>query len=350
MPTCNHITWVNLTDGEHLYLHYGERVAHILEELTEPRIQYPSIIFFLGKYNRDLALRQIFPRNNIRRTQHNGTINLRLDSSTMSADYPIWFADSDPLSKIHSSTGMHTCHDTISKVLGWSTSQSLNPLDIIYYRLIFPFTDVVCIFADDVGGLQAVALMLGRWIRTGSASTLPKEHRPRLVIVTTEEDFSATCTVLEIEDLRHCLQDQEGHSRESVFSSLIVLRLTGDSVSQLARHRRLKEVLLQEVDTCRLLRVQHRTLFSAIHLQAFFRQALTHVAKTVSEPFDPIKTSRIDNTVGQSFEEHLCAFLYQGRRLFIDYMLMASYVVSSLLMDSFPAEGRLQKKLSTVLQ
>ena len=255
MSNYNHISWLNITGEEHLYLHYGERIARILAELTEPHIQYPSVILFLGNKVRDLALRQIFPRNNLRRTHKNGIINLRLDSSTISADYPIWFADSDPLTKIPGSNGTQACHENISKALTWSTSQNSNPLDMIYCRLIFPFTDVICIFADDLGGLRAVTLILSRWIHARAASTLPGKVRPRLVIVTTEKEHSATSTVLEMDDLRYHLQQEEGNSREAVFSSIIVLRLTSESISQLARYRRLKEVLLQEVDTYRLLRM-----------------------------------------------------------------------------------------------
>ena len=336
MSGCEHIAWVNLTGKEHLHLHYTGRVSRLLAEIPEPRLQYPSTIFFLGKRARDIALRQIFPRNNLRRSQKHGTINLRLDSSTFSAEYPIFFADSDPLAPILSSLGTSQCHENISQPLRWNSPSELKALGTIYCRLIFPFTDIVCIFADDVGGLEAVAAMLRQWIDAGVSSNLAANVRPRLVIVITEEEHSSTGTVLGLADLRLLLNQDDGANKNAVFSSLLVLQLAHDSISQLARHRRLKEVLFQELDALRLLRIQHRTLFSAIHVDGFFCKALVHVSLMCREPFDFIGSSRADSQITSAFEEHLCDFLHLGRRRFVTYTALASYIASCLLMESFP--------------
>lgn len=78
-------------------------------------------------------------------------------------------------------------------------------LDLVYYKLIFLFTDIICIFADNLGGLEAVAIILSTWIDLGAASTLSESVRPRVLIVTTEDTFSATHYILEMESLRERL-------------------------------------------------------------------------------------------------------------------------------------------------
>jgi len=53
------------------------------------------MVFFLGIKSKDVVLRQIFPNNNIRRELHDGIVNLRLDSSTISSELPLLFADAN---------------------------------------------------------------------------------------------------------------------------------------------------------------------------------------------------------------------------------------------------------------
>ena len=337
MSLCNHITWLQLAGREQYYLHYGERLTNILDELTEPSVQYPSTVLCLGRKVRDLALRHIFPRNNLRRIQQSGTINIRTDSSTISSEYPIWFADSDPLTVVPESIGIPQCHENISKELLWASPQGYSPLDLVYCKLIFPFTNVICVFADDLGGLGAVATMLSKWIDLGAASTSSESVKPRVLIITTEDTFSTTHNILEMESLREKLQQEKAAiSRRSSFSSFLVLRLPPADVSQLARHRRLKEVLLEELDKHRLERVKSRALFSGTHFQALFRIALSQFSKTIESPFDFITASRVDDPVDGSFEQHLCEFLYLGNQRYIPYTLLAPYVASCILLDAFP--------------
>ncbi|KAI4270716.1 MAG: hypothetical protein LQ337_006515 [Flavoplaca oasis] len=179
--------------------------------------------------------------------------------------------------------------------------------------------------------------MLSKWISLGAASTSSESVKPRVLIITTEDTFSTTHNILEMESLRDELQQEKAAiSRRSSFSSFLVLRLPPADVSQLARHRRLKEVLLEELDKHRLERVKSRVLFSGTHFQALFRIALSQFSKTIESPFDFITASRVDDPVDGSFEQHLCEFLYLGNQRYIPYTLLAPYVASCILLDAFP--------------
>jgi len=67
--------------------------------------------FFLGRKSKDVVLRQIFPNNNIRRERHDGIVNLRLDSSTISSELPLLFADADTQASVPQRLGTMTCHE-----------------------------------------------------------------------------------------------------------------------------------------------------------------------------------------------------------------------------------------------
>ena len=118
------------------------------------------MIFFLGNKAKDEALREIFPNNNIRRGRHDGIVNLRLDSSIISADLPLLFSDSNPLTLIPQRLGAVACHETRTLPLAWSSPEPQNILYTVYARLVAVFSDVIYIFTDDVGGLEFIAYLL----------------------------------------------------------------------------------------------------------------------------------------------------------------------------------------------
>ena len=62
--------------------------------------------------------------------------------------------------------------------------------------------DVICIFVDDVEGLNTVVDILKEWAKYGSVFYLLKVLYPRVVIVISSNVISPTFELLKIEDLR----------------------------------------------------------------------------------------------------------------------------------------------------
>lgn len=335
MNSCKHIGLFHLSGRDNFRIHHGNRTQYILQEMTDPDNQRPSMIFFIGAQSKDAALRELFPNNNIRRGNRNGIVNLRLDSSTISSDLPLLFADGDPRSPIPLHIGTTSCHEYLSVPLTWQP-QDRGLLQSLYARLMAPFTDVICIFAADFSGLRDVASFLVRWVRSGSPSSLPVTVRPRVIIVVTEEDSVATHNVLELETLRHELEQESAATRAEVFSSISIMHLAGDHVSPLARHRRLKEVLMAEVAEARNERIEHRVHFSAVHFAAFFGLGISHVAHSIREPFDFIGSTRVDNNVDEDYTGHVNNFLSLGNDYFVSWSKLTSFLASSILMDAYP--------------
>ena len=80
----------------------------------------------------------------------------------MSNDYLILIADSSPEYTHSYSRVKDVCHETITHHVSWPDSENglLTQEDLINYvhaRLLLLFTDVLCIFVQDCGGINGVA-------------------------------------------------------------------------------------------------------------------------------------------------------------------------------------------------
>lgn len=113
--------------------------------------------------------------------------------------------------------------------------------------------------------------------------------------------------------------------------------LQGAHLSPLARRHRLKDVLLKEIDMA---------LFSATHFAAFFRQAVHHIARSFTHPFDFIKRSRMNNEVGLDYQGHLSRFLRLGYEHHLSPGALTFIIASSILMDAYPP--RMHRMISPV--
>ena len=336
MNSCNHTAWFYLSGRESHHLHYGTRTARVVHEMINPESQYPSMIFFIGRQSKNAALREMFPNNNMRRGKADGLVNLWLDSSTYDSDTPLLFAEADPLARVPERLGGSMCHTYTTLPLPRPLDKDQDIVQLLYARLVALFSNVVCIFAEDLGGLDGVASFLSHWIKIGEVSTLPPSVRPRVVIALREADIPVTQSVLELEELRMRLQQENEEARAKVFSSISLVHLAGDRMSSLARHRRLMEVLLSEIGSSQIKRKELRLQFSAVHIEAFFTCAIQSLSKSINIPFDFVRSSRLYNEVEDDYRDHIMTFTSLNVENFSSYGSLTSFIASSILMDAYP--------------
>ena len=332
MSTCKHLAWVQLAGEREIFIQDEGRLRRLLCELENPKEQRPTLLFFIGGKAKNNALRELFPYNNIRRGRHDGLANLRLESTSVKSNHPILFADSEFAYTIPSTVHYTTCHETFKYNIQWTLPPEFTYADLIHARLFFAFTDVICMFADDFPTLTAVVARLKTWAAAGAAASFPA-LRPRVIIVVREDEASATFNVLQAQDLRFNLHQQD---LIQYYSSILVLYLAGAEISPLARYRRLKEVLLRHADEIRQIRRKSHCLFSAVHLRRFMHEAVRHVAHSIQLTFPLIHISRQKNEVRQDYREHILRFLRLGVQHRIPDRDITSYIASSMFMDAFP--------------
>ena len=305
----------------------------LLNNLTSPVSQYPSTILFLGKKRKEAAMREVFPMNNFRQARGINTINFRLDVTSSSQKYPICFANGDveysPLKIIKA-----LCFEDKSAPLDWHPGLGTLSLQDIHYRLAFLFSDVICIFADDYGGLDRVADLLNAWAIIGHISPWSKIIRPRIIVAVSGNDANTASGDYEKREFFHGLKDQ--NTELQVYSSIELVELSGEDLSPLARYRRLREVLFNEIDCHREVKIQHQMLFSAIHLHSFFSMTLHHMTNYPSTPLNFIDASRSRNPVSDYYSFHLCNFIALARDAGCLPDTTCGFIASSMLMDAYP--------------
>ena len=103
-----------------------------------------------------------------------------------------------------------------------------------------------------------------------------------------------------------------------------------------ARHRRLKEHLMNSSDQVRKSREDVGTLFSTTHFAAFLKYAYRHFSETVERPFDFIRASRIYRPMPLDLDKHLTNFLkhVKSPNKLMEFAVLI--IASSIFLDSYP--------------
>lgn len=258
MALCSHQQWLRVhQEDPGFVLQYGSRLHHITTSLPRPAQQYPSLAFFVGKQFKTRALRALFPGNTITNCRKHGVANICLHSTTASDNHPLLLADSCPdYTQLSLRRGKDACHEVINHPVSQQhdeNSQS-NHHDLASHtleRLLTLFINVLCIFAQDCGGLDSVSERLRAWAKRGSASSLAGSVRPRLLIVTNipGDDFAS-------EALRFRLQVLSDPIFSESFSLLnLVNILAAGRLSPITHFSALGEVLYKEISLARAERV-----------------------------------------------------------------------------------------------
>jgi hypothetical protein len=327
MPDCTHSQWVDISQKDlEFSVSYGARMRHVLGTLASPSDQFPSVAFFVGKRTKVLALRALFPENNITRRQSHGIANLHIASNAGSSSHPLLFADCTPGADVVNQIGTRTrCHEFKRFRLGsWATNSVARPslVEQIQAQLLFVFTDVVCIFADDVGGRAAADDIIQRWAR--NRRLVEGGPKPRVLIV-------SQCSQGQLKT-ENCsfggLSSVEAH-----FASLKVVYVPNSA------YLSLRDVILSEIGESRQSRIASRLLFSASHLNAFFEAALQHFARAHKYPFSFIETARRGTTLNPDFPIHVGRFLDICSKSKISQKDVASFLAHAVILDSYPPES-----------
>ena len=372
MRYCKHTQWLGLamSDGD-VFLQNTDRLHTLLEDLPDPDEQSPSLLVFIGNKSKAMAIKELantfsppprYGRDPSCQSQHDdesssrgqtklngrrahGEIHLHIHPPSAFSSRPVLLAEGDlpSLDKPRRALATEKCHETASRQLNSMTliTPTLSEsADKIYFRLLSPFTDVFCFFADDVGKFRPVVQRLALWLDLGQPSTLPKSTRPKVLIVTERGEDAPGDDESDLRDFKRMLSEETTMDVSEQFSDIRLLSLAAreKNLSNKARHRELFEHLLNFSDQVREARVSTQTLFSARHFAAFFRYALNHVAVTSVEPFNFISASRIENPVASNLRDHLINFLHNIKTPQKLLGFAIPVIASSLLLDSHPPD------------
>ncbi|KAF4486799.1 Calcium-independent phospholipase A2-gamma [Colletotrichum fructicola Nara gc5] len=344
MTGCKHTGWLRGAAKDHAYtVECSDRAQRLLDSLPCPDGQYPSALVLIGNATKRVAMQRLgvtITRPNT--TRGHGEIHLSLAPVGASGARPTLVADADvpPHRRLGRPKQSTLCHELVARPLAISHRQDRPPTavevgDHVYNRMLLPFADAVCFFADDVGGVEAVARRLGSWLDLGAPST--SSVRPWLVVVTNGGDENRTRSQL----LQAVRKRTHAHVSER-FHGVRIISLADATPTSTRRqlHSLRWDILSNELsymaETKRVERVLGSCLFSATHLAGLLRHAAEHIGDAGAPPLDFLAVSRLDSPVAPDLPAHLARFLTHCDSVDDLKRFAVPVIASSFVLDQYP--------------
>lgn len=320
-------TWLNLVpDQEGWSLVDTGRMGRITQQMGNPAHQFPSMLFCLGRTVKVQALQSLFRRNNITRRDGPGMARLHLSSTTARTQHPVWVIDGELQTRARPVTAPPWPRLPLS-VDGHLSYQELQ--HVCYARLLLPFVDVVCLFADDLGGLEKVHELLQLWTRVGAQNTATYEGRPQLIVVDSSGEIEWQQSLADLASspwYRQCFAD---------VPVVVHLRDRLD-LSPCARFEPLRTTIRDQLQAVRRIREERHLLLSAVHLTALSQAAIRALTKRPAATFDIILAAREGNSVDDTLGRHLTTFVTLAAQAGLSDPDVVSFIASALLLDGYP--------------
>lgn len=341
MNTCKHTRWLRLSRKDKRFvLETSDRAQRLLDNLPRPEEQSPSLITLVGNHAKLQALRELGISSIGASKRGHGEIHLSLLPSSEHTDNPILIADGNvPLqNRLGRPWKPQLCHELSVRPFpdDLTFEKPVNIADYIYHRALFPFTDVICFFATDLGGIKRVVQHLARWMDKGQPSSL--DIHPWLIIVVddgVEQDVLAMFWELIRTEMSMDITDR--------FAGVRIVSLIGTLSRCKGRRRsrrdpwgRLSHEIVNISHLARQARQRANCLFSARHLAGFLQHSTVRTTEAPREPFDFVLTSRLGNPIAPDLEIHLSRFLEHFRSSDSLKRFAIPVIASSFILDHYP--------------
>ncbi|KAK7947827.1 phospholipase [Apiospora aurea] len=271
MSTCKHTSWLSILRKDHEpVLEIPSRPRLLLGSMGKPEEEFPNLVIQIGNQSKLRFLRRL-----------------------------------------------GNCHDSIVRSLQSlpQPHKATEVSDHIFYRLLVPFANVVCFFADDVGGPRRVAHRLAAWLDKGQPSTIHVPPWHVLVVVEGSEDGHLAA-------FRDLIGQETSIDIRDRFAGIRIVRVGPEPGSSRRRQgykaqsfSKLARVMSDLSNRLRQGRLASDCLFSALHLAKMLQSMAVHITQAPREPFDLVRTSRAHTPVAPDLDAHLARFLGNFRSL-----------------------------------
>lgn len=317
-------------DARPAFLDHG-RLPNIINDLPNPEEQYPSLCVFLGGTSMHTTLQGLFPLNNIKRHTSKATIRLRNDVGTRESRFPILFADSEyakdlPSIPAHLQPG-------VGQAVHWECNSVEKMFSAVWTRMVFPFTDVVCIYIQGTSDIDRAVDFLASCSGLQTASSLPSAVLPRLIIIHDTTTDKGKAEPMQAHALKAKLEHSGCIEIGKPFSNISFLDLPADTLSCSAKHDRIKTSITRELDTMRTVREKNHFHLNGFHLVALFQCAIQHMIATIKHPFDVIKATRGNRPVSPNARSHLVHYLEAAKRAGVPLRDLVPSISSAIFMN-----------------
>ncbi|KAH7308904.1 phospholipase [Stachybotrys elegans] len=339
MKPCKHTSWLSLQSrGERIELLVTDRVQKLVNVIPYGDDHKPSLVVLVGNATKTNALQELFGVRRARqliRSRGSSELHLHVEPTSLFLGRPRLIIEGDITLGLKGRAPTYKCHETgrhkIERAVPGSSLDSVS--NDIFRKLLFPFTDIFCLFCDDLGGFQQVAQHVAAWLEDDCQSVLPVNTRPRIILATDKFPTGINVQNPETVFLNFLKEATAKNIFDHVSAIDIVQLIPGRS-----RFDQLKKRLLTSSDVARASKEDAKALFSITHFAALLNNACVHFCKH-QEPFDFIKSSRKDNPISSDLEQHLSRFLEYIKSPEQLMGFAAPIIASSLVLDSYPPDA-----------
>lgn len=218
-----------------------------------------------------------------------------------------------------------SCHEVYEAAFQAENAQQA--IAMVYNRVLFPFVDVLCVFLDDLGGVQGTCEKLASWYMEFCPSTSPV--RPALILVTTvdaEQTFESFWKLV-------------GPEIHEMFSGVKCVAIS--ERRQLRRGRYSRSLawgpLKQAIKTSQLAIFQARSAagfqLSTVHVDAFIKLITRNL---MTKALDFVMLSRAADPIPSDLAQSLSKFC---RHFPADIQCFAVPVIASALIMNYYRPG-----------
>ncbi len=333
MIICKHSEWLHVTREKEIALINTDRLVRIVRKLTNSTTQQLSVLLFIGRKVKNLALRELFS-NHVKKESNESIVTLRVDNTSLYFDHSVLFVESDSSATIISVSNAF-CHEIESFSVRWANVMVVHDVyDILHARIFCLFNDVLCIFVDDFLNFQSVVNRLKIWVIVEAESSFFEQARSSVVIVKRDDEASASSThnLLEMQDMQFSLNQK---ILKDFYSFIKILYLTDEQIFSLTRFQRLKKLLWRQMNEMQNVRLRCRCLYSIVHLNKFFQIVISQTAVSALRSFNFVTTSRLGNEVDSDHFDHLTSFLWFEMYRDLSNDIMTSFIASSILLNVY---------------
>lgn len=334
LPSSNMYHWLQLAREANGWNIFDSGLFEkLIDDLGRPFDQHPTISCFIGNHVKSQALRAIFPRNNTQRRCVPCLAKLHISTDTIETKYPILVIEGNSVVNGSTRTGGRCQSRCMSLQIRCEDKnisyESLK--DLVFVRLLFPFSHVICLFVDDIGGPQQAKNLLVSWLSAMRNQEGQIQSRPELIIVFTDPQtqFGAS--------------DVIGHELHDALVPLVVSAITivdlrsRHSLSLAAKFDPLRGKVSRAIESSRDRHKAARLLFSATHLRYIVRRATVYFAQQPQSPFDVIKCAR-EGHEAPNASHHLREFIRLSKKTGKSTSATAACIASGLILNAYPPD------------
>ncbi|KAF7173682.1 hypothetical protein CNMCM5623_005906 [Aspergillus felis] len=330
-------SWLDIGVGENdrLFVQDHGRLKQLVLELANKSQQSPMLSIFFGRKTKDTALQALFPQNNIRRTKAASTIGLHSDIISAKTEAPMLFTDSKIESPLDRASRPQSAPGMVDHPIPWGSGSVRDGLQFVYARLIFLFTNLICIFGKDFSDLEEVAQFLVNCVRYQWPSTLPLAIQPRVIVVLDEgleRRGHASTTTRFFRKLSKVNPIQMSQS----FSAINMIYLEQQETLGSTQYNRLRTWIKDHQRNVQIARKESWSTLNAIHLVSLFDIAMKQFSSGVTSPFNFVKATQEQLPVSPGLSQHFSSYLKAITKAGCQLDTLISTTASALVMDNFP--------------